>query len=65
MNKKIKVIKIFLKNIRDTLSRDETNKIRTKLYKKEVIYDFLKENPQLDSDERKVFKRIPKYLKKI
>ena len=31
MNKKIKDIKKLLKNIRDTLSRDETNKIRTKL----------------------------------
>ena len=31
MNKKIKDIKKLLKNIRDTLSRDETNKISTKL----------------------------------
>ena len=38
---KIQAIKEIFKNIRDTLSRNEINKIRTNIYKKETIFYFL------------------------
>ena len=61
----IKAIKKLFKNERDSLSRREINEIRTNLYKKQLIYDFLKTKPDLNDDERRVFKRIPRYLKKL
>ena len=65
IKKEIKAIRKLFKNSRDTFSRDESSKIRTKLYKKEIIYDFLKSKPKLTDDEVRVFKRIPKCLKKL
>ena len=65
IKKEIKAIRKLFKNSRDTFSRDESSKIRTKLYKKEIIYDFLKSKPELTDDEVRVFKRIPKCLKKL
>ena len=61
----IKAIKKLLKNNRDALSRPEIDEIRTNLYKKQLIYDFLSTKSNLNDDERRVFKRIPKYLKKL
>ena len=52
---------------RSNLSLKETNEIRKKLYKKEAVYNFLKEIEQNGSltneKEKKVLKRINKYLK--
>ena len=61
----IKAIKKLFKNKRDSLSRREINEIRINLYKKQLIYDFLKTKPDLNDNERRVFKRIPRYLKKL
>ena len=60
-----KAIKKLFKNKRDSLSRREINEIRTNLYKKQLIYDFLKTKSDLNDDERRVFKRIPKYLNRL
>ena len=38
---KIQAIKELFKNIRDTLSRNEINKLSTNIYKKEKMFDFL------------------------
>ena len=65
IKREIKAIKKLFNNNRDSLSRDEINRIRTNLYKKQLIYDFLKTKPNLNDDERRVFKRIPRYLKKL
>ena len=65
IKREIKAIRKLFNNNRSSLSRDEINKIRIKLYKKQLIYDFLKSKPNLNDDERRVFKRIPKYLKKL
>ena len=65
IKKEIKAISKLFKNSRDTFSRNESSKIRTKLYKKAIIQDFLKSKPELTDDEARVFKRIPKYLKKL
>ena len=65
IKRKIKAIKKLFNNNPDSLSRDEINKIRTKLYKKQLIHGFLSTKPNLNDDEQRVFKRIPKYLKKL
>ena len=39
----IKAIRKLFNNNRDSLSRDETNRIRINLYKKQLIYDFFGE----------------------
>ena len=56
-----KAITKFFNNNRDLLSRDEINKIRVNLYKKQLM----KTKPNLNADERRVFKRLPRYLKKF
>ena len=61
----IKSMSKLFNNNRDSLSHDEINKIRLNLYKKKLIYDFLRSKPNLNDDERRVFKRIPRYLKKL
>ena len=61
----LKAIKKLFKNNCDTLSRSEIDEIRTNLYKKQLIYDFLSTKSNLNDDERRVFKRIPRYLKKL
>ena len=38
MIQKVQAIKALFKNIRDTLSRDEINDIRTKIYKNIKLY---------------------------
>ena len=57
---------MLLNERRSNLFRKETNEIRKKLYKKEVIYNFLKEKEQNDistNSEKKVLNKIDKYLK--
>ena len=53
---------------RSNLSRKETNQIREKLYKKEVVYNFLKEKEQegsLTNKQKNVLKNISRYPKNI
>ena len=65
IKKEIKAIRKLFENSRDTFSRDESSKIRTKPYKKVIIHDFLKSKPELTDAEVRIFKRIPQYLKKV
>ena len=65
ITREIKAIKKLFKNNCDTLSRSEIDEIRTNLYKKQLIYDFLSTKSNLNDDERRVFKRIPKYRQKL
>ena len=51
ISQKIQTIKHLFNNIRDTFSRREINEIRTKIYKKEAIYDFLSQKDKLASKE--------------
>ena len=51
---------------RSNLSRKETNEIREKLHKKEVVYNFLKGKEQegsLTNKQKKVLKNMGRYLK--
>ena len=57
---------MLLNERRSNLSLKETNEIRKKLYKKEAVYNFLKEkeqNASLTNEEKKTLKNIDKYLK--
>ena len=65
IKRQIKAIRKLLKNNHDTHSRHEIDEIRYNLYKKERIYDFLRNKYNLNDNERRVFKRIPRYLQKI
>ena len=46
-------------------SREEIKKIRNKLYRKEVVYNFLKEKDDLTDNEKILFNNIGKYLNKL
>ena len=64
----IKEVRELFNDLRSNLSREETKRIRKELYKKEVVYNFLKEKEQegsLTNKEKKVLKNIDKYLKNI
>ena len=58
--------KTLLDEHRSNLLHKETNENRKKLYEKEAVYNFLKEkeqNSSLANIEKKVLKKIDKYLK--
>ena len=58
----------LLNELRSNLLRKETKNQRKKLYKKEAVHNFLKEEEQkgsLTNKEKKVLKNIDKYLKNI
>ena len=65
INIAIKEVREFFNEIRVSLSREEINRIRKELYKKEAVYNFLKENDGLADKEKIVLKNISKYLKKL
>ena len=52
----------------EVVFREETKRIRKELYKKEVVYNFLKEKEQegsLTNKQKNVLKNIGRYLKKL
>ena len=57
--------RMLLNDIRSNLSRQEIKRIRDKLYKKEVIYNFLNEKDSLTNKEKKVLMNIGRYPKNI
>ena len=68
INNAIKEVRELLNELRRNLSYEEKKSIRKELYKKEVVYNFLKGKEQegsLTSKEKKVLKNIDKYLKNI
>ena len=61
----IKDIRKLFNELRSNLSREETNRIRKKLDKKEYIYNFLKKKEQegsLTNIQRRVLRNIERYL---
>ena len=65
INKAIKEVRELFNELRSNLSREETKRIRNELYKKEAIYNFLKEKDGLTDKEKIVLKNIGKNLKKL
>ena len=61
----IKEDRELFNELRSDLSRTETKRIRNELYKKEAIYNLLKEKDGLTDKEKIVLKNIGKYLKKL
>ena len=61
----IKEVRELFNEVRSNLSREEPKRIRKGLYKKEAVYDFLKEKDGLTDKEKTVLKNIGKYLKKL
>ena len=68
INKAIKEVRELFNELRSNLSGKETKRIGKELYKKETVYNSLKEKEQngsLTNEEKKVLKKIGKYLKKL
>ena len=64
----IKDARKLFNELRSNLSHEEINRIRKKLYKKEAVYNFLKEKEQegsLTNKEKKVLKNIGRYPNNI
>ena len=64
-NNQTKEVRELFNEIRSNLSREKINKIRNKLYRKEVKYNFLKEKDHLTNNEKNVLKYIGNYIKKL
>ena len=61
-----KEVRKLFNEVRSNLSREETKRIREKLYKKEAVYNFLKEKEQNGSSTSKqenMSRNVERYLK--
>ena len=67
INNQIKEVRELFNEIRSNLSCEEINRIREKLYRKEVVDNFLKEKDDLTDNEKIVFnnKKLNNDLKKL
>ena len=65
INNSIKKVRGLFNELRSNISCEEKKRIREKLYKKEAVYNFLKEKDGLTDKEKIVLKNIGKYLKKL
>ena len=65
INNTIKEVRELFNELRSNLSREEINRIRKELYKKEAVYNFLKEKDDLTDKEKILLKNIGIYLKKL
>ena len=65
INNAIKEVKDLFNELRSNRSREEINRIRKELYKKEAVYNFLKDKDGLTDKEKIVLKNIVLYLKKL
>ena len=65
INNSIKEFRELFNAIRSNLSSKETKRIRKNLYKKEAVYNFLKEKDGPTDKEKIVLNNIGKYLKKL
>ena len=63
INNAIKEVRELFNELRNNLSREETKRIRKELYKKEAVYNFLKEKDSLTNKQKNVLKNIGRYLK--
>ena len=65
INNAIKEVRELFNEVRNNLFRKETKRIRKELYKKESVYNFLKEKGSSTNEEKIVLKNIGRYLKKL
>ena len=65
INNTIKEVRELFNELRSNLSCEEINRITKELYKKEAVYNFLKEKDDLIDKVKIVLKNIGIYLKKL
>ena len=65
INNAIKEVWELFNELISNLSREEINRIRKELFKKEAVYNFLKEKDGLKDKVKIVLKNIGTYLKKL
>ena len=65
INNVIKEVRELFNELRSNFSCEEKKKIRYNLYKKEAIYNFLKDKDGLTDKGKIVLKNISKYLQKL
>ena len=63
IKREIKAIKKLFKSNRDALSQREIDEIRTNLYKKQLIYDFLSTKSNLNDDDEEYLKEYLNILR--
>ena len=64
-NRNIQAIKALFKNVRDTLSREEINDIRTKIYKNTKLYEHYANKTNLNNKETKSLNKAINNLNKL
>ena len=64
-NRNIQAIKALFKNVRDTLSREEINDIRTKIYKNTKLYEHYANKANLNNKETKSLNKAINNLNKL
>ena len=57
ITQKIQAIKALFKNIRDTLSREENNDIRTKIYRNTKLYEYYANKTNLNKKQANSFNK--------
>ena len=62
---KIQSIKELFNNIRNAVSRDQIDQIRTNIFKKERVYDFLTKKDKITRKQSKVFDHIVTYFNEL
>ena len=65
INNTIKEVRELFNELRSNLSREEIKSTRKELYKKEAVYNFLKEKDDLTDKGKIMLKNIGIYLKKL
>ena len=58
ITQKIQAIKALFKNIRDTISRDEINDIRMKIYKNTKRYEYYANKTELNKKQTDLMKLL-------
>ena len=61
----IKEVRELFNELKSNFSREETKRIRKELYKKETVYNFLKEKDSLTNKQKIVLKNISMYIKEL
>ena len=65
INNVIKEAREFFNELKSNLPLEETKRIRKELYKKENVYNFLKEKDSLTNKQKIKLKNISMYIKKL
>ena len=65
ITEKIQAIKALFKNIRDTLSREENNDIRTKIYRNTKLYEYYANRTNLNTKQANSFNKAINNLNNI